>query len=73
MNKQDTADAILIGLEKSSNLINRCAIYESIYLKDGTTALITLEETMLQLYIAVLKYVVQAIKASRSESLQNAA
>jgi hypothetical protein len=73
MNKQDAADVILIGLEKSSNLIDRCAVYESVYFKEGTTASKNLEGTILHLYIAILKYGVKAIKASKSEFFLNAA
>jgi len=68
MNKQSMVDAVLIGLEKTSNLIDRCAIYESVYLRN-INASKNLAKTILQLYVAILKYLANAIQASRGELL----
>jgi len=68
MNKQSMVDAVLIGLEKTSNLIDRCAIYESVYLRN-INASKNLAKAILQLYVAILKYLANAIQASRGELL----
>jgi hypothetical protein len=66
INRENTVHTILIGLEKSSNLIARCAIYESVYLKEDANISRSLEKVMLKVYTAILKYVAKAIEASRS-------
>ncbi|KAF8535473.1 hypothetical protein BDD12DRAFT_892728 [Trichophaea hybrida] len=71
VNRQDTADAILIGLEKSSNLIDRCAVYESIYLKEDTDASRILVKAMLKLYTAILKFLAKSIEVSKDNALQS--
>jgi flagellin-specific chaperone FliS len=67
MHRQDTVDAILIGLEKSSNIIDRCAVYESLYLQKDVEASRNLQKTILKLYTAILKYLVHAIVVSKGE------
>ncbi|KAF8541975.1 hypothetical protein BDD12DRAFT_775371, partial [Trichophaea hybrida] len=65
LDQGNAADAILIGLEKSSNLIDRCAIYESVYLKEDIVASTALEKTILQLYTAILKFLADALELSK--------
>ena len=60
-------DAIMIGLEKTSYIIDRCAVYEILYLKVETEASRNLEKRLLQLYITILKYLAKAIKSSKGE------
>jgi hypothetical protein len=64
MNKQNANDAILICLEKSSNFNDRCAVYESVYLKEDIDASRNLEKMILQLYTAILEFLAKAIEVS---------
>ena len=54
-------DAILVGLEKTACLIDKCTIYELLY-TNRFTASRNLEESILQLYTAILKFLAKAIK-----------
>jgi len=38
LDKQEMVDAILVGLEKTACLIDRCAVYELLYLNEATEA-----------------------------------
>ena len=67
MNRQETIDRIMVGLEKTSYIIDRCAVYEILYLKVETKASRNLEKSLLQLYITILKHLAKAIKSSKSE------
>ena len=67
MNRQETIDGIMVGLEKTSYIIDRCAVYEILYLKVETEASRNLEKSLLQLYITILKYLAKATKSSKSE------
>ena len=58
-------DAILVGLEKTAYLIDRCAVYELLYLNEATEASRNLEKSMLWLYTAVLKFLAKAIESSK--------
>jgi len=58
-------DAILVGLEKTACLIDRCALYELLYLKEATAASGNLEKSMLRLYTAILKFLAKAIMRSK--------
>jgi len=60
-------DAILVGLEKTACLIHRCAIYELLYLNGATAASENLENSMLSLYTAILKFLARAIERSKVE------
>lgn len=53
---------ILVALEKTAILLDRCAIYESLYLKTGppAAATIALERALTGLYAAVLLYLARA-------------
>jgi hypothetical protein len=64
---KETTDTILIGLEKTACLIDRCAVYEILYLNIETAASKNLEKTLLQLYTAILKYLAKGIKCSKGE------
>ncbi|KAA8894567.1 hypothetical protein FN846DRAFT_999693 [Sphaerosporella brunnea] len=68
--KQETTDAVLIGLEKTACLMDRCAAYESLYLKPEITASKTLENSLLRLYVAILEYLAKAIKTSKDNLIQ---
>ena len=57
----------MVGLEKTSYIINRCAVYELLYLKAETKASRNLEKTLLQLYITILKYLTKAIGSLKSK------
>jgi len=49
-------------------MIDRCAVYESVYLQDSNTPGI-LEKAILKLYTAILKFLAKAIELSNSECL----
>jgi len=70
----------MVGLEKTSCLIHRCAIYELLYLNgataapenlenslEATAASENLENSMLSLYTAILKFLARAIERSKVE------
>jgi hypothetical protein len=67
MNMQETVDVILVGLEKTGCIIDRCAIYELLYLKVESKASTNLEKRLLLLYTTILKYLAKAIESSRGE------
>ncbi|KAI5841657.1 hypothetical protein BZA05DRAFT_344843, partial [Tricharina praecox] len=67
LDKQETVDAILVGLEKTAYLIHRCAIYELLYFTEATRASKNLELSMLALYVAILKFLAKAIQRSKVE------
>ena len=55
-------DAILIGLEKTACLIDRCTIYELLYTSQDSAASKILEKSILRLYTIILKFLAEAIK-----------
>ena len=61
MSKQDNADAILVGLEKTASIIDRCTVYEVLYTNQDSAASKTLEKSILRLYTAILKFLAKAI------------
>jgi len=52
----------LIGLERIAYLIDRCTVYELLYLHVGTAASVNLERSILSLYTAILKFLARAIQ-----------
>jgi hypothetical protein len=60
MDNQKTMDAILVGLENIAGLIHRCTLYELLYLGEDSDASKYLENSMLRLYIAILKFLAKA-------------
>ncbi|KAF8418714.1 hypothetical protein EV426DRAFT_568074, partial [Tirmania nivea] len=62
LDKQETVDTILIGLEKIAPLIGRCTVYEFSYLHVDNTASQNLEKSILRLYIKILKFLAQVIQ-----------
>jgi hypothetical protein len=65
-NKEQKVDALLIGLEKTAGIIDRCTAYELLYL-NGDSASERLEKSILALYTAILKYLDEAITRSKGE------
>jgi hypothetical protein len=64
--KEDALDVIMIGLEKTTCIIARCAIYELLYLNRARTASAdNLEKSIIKLYREILKFVVKAIAKSK--------
>ncbi|KAI5842361.1 hypothetical protein BZA05DRAFT_192690 [Tricharina praecox] len=61
LDKQETVDAILVGLEKSVCITDWCAIYEHLYLNKTTEASQNLEKSILRLYTAILKFLAKSI------------
>ncbi|KAI5806000.1 hypothetical protein BZA77DRAFT_368834 [Pyronema omphalodes] len=61
VDRHKTLDAIVDGLEHIASLIQRCTIYEIIYEKETSDASTNLRKSMLQLYVAVLKFFAKAI------------
>ncbi|KAI5813264.1 hypothetical protein BZA77DRAFT_346373 [Pyronema omphalodes] len=61
VDRHKTLDAIVDGLEHIASLIQRCTIYEIIYEKETSNASTNLRESILQLYVAVLKFFAKAI------------
>ena len=55
-------DAILVGLEKTACLIDRCTVYELLYTNGDSAASKILEMSILRLYTAILKFFAKAIK-----------
>lgn len=51
---------ILLALERIANLINRCIVYELLYLKPALLAAPTVQAALTRLYAAVLLYLAQA-------------
>ena len=69
-------DAILVGLEKTACLIERCTVYEVLYNNRGSDASKNLEESIIRLYTAILKFLAKAIrmlKGDRRKSLLSTA
>ena len=66
LSKQENVDAILVGLEKTACLIDRCAIYESLC-TDDSAASRNLEKSILRLYTAILKFLANAIRVLNGE------
>ncbi|KAF8419355.1 hypothetical protein EV426DRAFT_538792, partial [Tirmania nivea] len=62
--KQETVDTILAGLGKIALLIDRCMVYELLYLDVDNTASQNLKKSILSLYIAILKFLAQAIQSA---------
>lgn len=52
--------AMLVGLEVIANLMGRCAIYETLYLGNGTMSAVKFEEAIVELYARILLYLVRA-------------
>ena len=61
LSKHVNVDAILVGLEKTACLTDRCAIYESLC-TDDSAASKNLEKSILKLYTAILKFLAKSIK-----------
>jgi len=54
--------ALLVGLDTMANLINRCKIYEMLYLDDRQAgqAFLNLETALVNLYVAMLRFLTSA-------------
>ncbi|KAI5813161.1 hypothetical protein BZA77DRAFT_346635, partial [Pyronema omphalodes] len=61
VDRRKTLEAIVDGLEHIASLIQRCTLYEIIYQHDDSNASTNLKESILQLYIVVLKFFAKAI------------
>ncbi|KAI5792038.1 hypothetical protein FPQ18DRAFT_291967, partial [Pyronema domesticum] len=70
MDQQKTMDAILVGLENIAGLIQRCTLYELLYLSEDSSGSKILEKSMLQLYIAILKFLAKAIGKLKQNRLK---
>lgn len=60
MDDRQKMGAMLVGLEAIANLMGRCAIYETLYLRNGTMSAIKFEEALVELYARILLYLVRA-------------
>lgn len=49
-----------MGLEVIANLMGRCAIYETLYLGNGTTSAVKFGEAIVELYTHILRYLIRA-------------
>jgi hypothetical protein len=67
LDKQETLDAILVGLEKTAGLIDRCTAYEILYLNGESATSKRLEKSILQLYTAILRFLAEAVKRSKGD------
>ena len=65
-------DSILVGLEKVASLIDRCTVYELLYLHVGTAASQNLERSILRLYTKILKFLARAILRLKGEGPDSA-
>ncbi|KAI5813157.1 hypothetical protein BZA77DRAFT_346632, partial [Pyronema omphalodes] len=70
VDRQKTLDSIVDGLENIAGLIQRCTIYEIVYLREDSDASRNLEKSMLQLYIAVLKFLAKAIDKAKENHVK---
>ena len=61
MSKHENVDTILVGLEKTACLIDRCTIYEVLYTNGGSAASRNLRKSILRLYTAILMFLAKAI------------
>ncbi|KAI5795814.1 hypothetical protein FPQ18DRAFT_289411, partial [Pyronema domesticum] len=71
MDNQKTMDAIFVGLENIAGLIQRCTLYELLYLSEDSCGSKNLEESMLRLYIAILKFLAKAIDKLKRKYISN--
>ena len=62
MSKQENVDAILVGLEKTACLIDRCTVYEFLFTKGDSAGSKNLEKSIIRLYTAILRFLAKAIK-----------
>src|ERR1700722_13408879 len=58
--EQQTFGAVLEGMERISNLISRCAIFEDLYLHPQLRSYTGLEKALTELYRRVLRYLSKA-------------
>ncbi|KAI5817430.1 hypothetical protein BZA77DRAFT_386720 [Pyronema omphalodes] len=70
VDRQKTLDPIVDGLENIAGLIQRCTIYEILYLREDSDASRNLEKSMLQLYIAILKFLAKAIDKAKENHVK---
>ena len=63
LSKQENVDMVLVGLEKTACLIDRCTVYVLLYANVDSVASKNLEKSILRLYTAILKFLAKAIKA----------
>ncbi|KAF8535526.1 hypothetical protein BDD12DRAFT_855021 [Trichophaea hybrida] len=72
--KQETTDAILVGLEKIACLIDRCTIYELLYIDKPVEASSSrnLEKSIIRLYTAILRFLTEAINRANDNAIQAA-
>ncbi|KAI5776308.1 hypothetical protein EDC01DRAFT_625555, partial [Geopyxis carbonaria] len=64
VDRQETIDGILMGFEKIGYIINRCAVYERLYLGAKSFASTTnLETSLVCLYTTILQYMAKAMKS----------
>ncbi|KAI5790570.1 hypothetical protein FPQ18DRAFT_277531, partial [Pyronema domesticum] len=70
MDNEKTMDAILVGLENVACLIHRCTLYELLYLSENSCGSKNLQESMLRLYIAILKFLAKAIDKLKQNRLK---
>ncbi|KAI5811986.1 hypothetical protein BZA77DRAFT_347362 [Pyronema omphalodes] len=68
--RQKTLEAIVDELEHIARIIYRCTIYEIIYEKETFNASTNLRESILQLYIAVLKFFAKAIDKAKESRVR---
>ncbi|KAI5809190.1 hypothetical protein BZA77DRAFT_348058 [Pyronema omphalodes] len=68
--QQNTLEAIVDGLEYIASLVQRCTIYEIIYEKETFNASTNLRKSILQLYIAVLKFFAKAIDKAKESHVK---
>ncbi|KAI5841598.1 hypothetical protein BZA05DRAFT_213262 [Tricharina praecox] len=66
LERRQALDAILIGIEKTAGIMDRCAVYEHVHLdsNEATAASRNLENSMFQLYTEILVFLTNAIKRS---------
>lgn len=71
MERRQALDAILIGIEKTAGIMDRCAVYEHVHLdsNEATAASRNLENSMFQLYTEILVFLTNAIKRSNGAFL----
>ena len=60
LSDERTMGEMLVGLEKVGALINRCAVYEQIFHDVDYEAVRNLEEALLRLYVAIVRFLLEA-------------
>lgn len=60
LNNNNALEAIIEGLEKTTNIVARCTIIESLYLSRNSEVQTALHDALVKLYVSVLQFLCRA-------------